>query len=63
MQVRVLGGTSFVGRAIGENLLARGHTPTLFNRGRTGADLDGRDSGAARQADRHLCGWATHYTP
>jgi len=39
MQVLVLGGTSFVGRAIVEDLLARGHTPTLFNRGLTGADL------------------------
>ena len=35
----MLGGTSFVGRAITEDLLARGHTPTLFNRGRTGAEL------------------------
>lgn len=39
MQVLVLGGTSFVGRTITDDLLARGHTPTLFNRGRTGADL------------------------
>jgi 2'-hydroxyisoflavone reductase len=39
MQVLVLGGTSFVGRAIVEDLLAQGHTPTLFNRGRTGPDL------------------------
>ena len=39
MRVLVLGGTSFVGRAIVEDLLARGHTPTLFNRGRTGAEL------------------------
>ncbi|MEO7422532.1 MAG: NAD-dependent epimerase/dehydratase family protein [Ornithinibacter sp.] len=39
MQVLVLGGTSFVGRAIVADLLARAHTPTLFNRGRTGADL------------------------
>lgn len=39
MQVLVFGGTSFVGRAIVEDLFARGHTPTLFNRGRTGLDL------------------------
>ncbi|MCW2763176.1 MAG: NAD-dependent epimerase/dehydratase [Marmoricola sp.] len=39
MQVLVLGGTSFVGRVIVEDLLSRGHTPTLFNRGRTGAHL------------------------
>lgn len=35
----MLGGTSFVGRHIVADLLARGHTPTLFNRGRTGAAL------------------------
>lgn len=39
MDVLVLGGTSFVGRWIVEDLLARGHAPTLFSRGRTGADL------------------------
>jgi 2'-hydroxyisoflavone reductase len=39
MRVLILGGTSFVGRTIVEDLLARGHTPTLFNRGRTGAGL------------------------
>ncbi len=39
MQVLVLGGTSFVGRAIVEDLLSKGHTPTLFSRGQTGADL------------------------
>jgi nucleoside-diphosphate-sugar epimerase len=39
MDVLVLGGTSFVGRGIVEDLLERGHTPTLFNRGRTGTDL------------------------
>jgi 2'-hydroxyisoflavone reductase len=39
MQVLVLGGTSFVGRGIVEDLLARGHTPVLFNRGRTGREL------------------------
>lgn len=33
MQVLVLGGTRFVGRAIVEALLGRGHEVTLFNRG------------------------------
>lgn len=33
MRVLVLGGTRFVGRAIVEALLARGHEVTLFNRG------------------------------
>jgi 2'-hydroxyisoflavone reductase len=39
MDVLMLGGTSFIGRQVVEDLLARGHTPTLFNRGRTGSDL------------------------
>lgn len=39
MNTLVLGGTSFVGRWIVEDLLAHGHTPTLFSRGRTGAEL------------------------
>lgn len=39
MRVLVLGGTSFVGRAIVEDLLGRGHRVALFNRGRTGDDL------------------------
>ena len=39
MDVLILGGTSFVGRWIVEDLLAHGHAPTLFTRGVTGADL------------------------
>jgi 2'-hydroxyisoflavone reductase len=39
MQILVLGGTSFVGRAIVEDALAAGHTVSLFSRGKTGADL------------------------
>jgi 2'-hydroxyisoflavone reductase len=39
MKLLVLGGTSFVGRAIVEDALASGHTPTLFSRGQTNADL------------------------
>jgi len=39
MQILVLGGTSFVGRAIVEDLVSRGHTPTLFTRGKTGPGL------------------------
>src|SRR4051794_39727013 len=39
MQILVLGGTSFVGRAIVEDLLADGHELTLFSRGKTGTDL------------------------
>lgn len=39
MKILVLGGTSFVGRAIVEDALARGHEVTLFSRGKTNADL------------------------
>lgn len=39
MRILVLGGTSFVGRAIVEDALARGHEVTLFSRGKTNADL------------------------
>jgi 2'-hydroxyisoflavone reductase len=56
MDVLVLGGTSFVGRWVVEDLLAHGHTPTLFTRGRTGAELF---SGVARlTGDREIGDYA-----
>ncbi len=39
MNLLILGGTKFVGRHITEAALAHGHEVTLFNRGRTHADL------------------------
>lgn len=39
MRILILGGTSFVGRAIVEELLLRGHEVTLFGRGKTGPSL------------------------
>ena len=39
MKLLVLGGTKFLGRALVEAALARGHEPTLFNRGTTNAEL------------------------
>lgn len=39
MRILVVGGSSFVGRHIAEQLLARGHQLTLFNRGRTNPGL------------------------
>ena len=39
MKILVLGGTSFVGRAIVEDALAAGHEVTLFSRGKTGTEL------------------------
>ena len=39
MNILILGGTGFLGPAIVETLLTKGHTPILFNRGKTNADL------------------------
>lgn len=39
MRILILGGTVFVGRALAEEALARGHEVTLFNRGRSDAEL------------------------
>jgi len=39
MRLLVLGGTKFLGRAVVEAALARGHDVTLFNRGRTNPEL------------------------
>jgi 2'-hydroxyisoflavone reductase len=39
MNLLFLGGTRFVGRYLVEEALARGHAVTLFNRGRTNAEL------------------------
>ncbi len=39
MDVLVLGGTSFLGRAIVSDLVTHGCTPTLFTRGKTGLEL------------------------
>lgn len=39
MEILVLGGTSFVGRAIVERALELGHEVTLYSRGQTGAEL------------------------
>src|SRR2546423_15135480 len=48
MRILVIGGSSFVGRAIVAAALDRGHDVTLFNRGRT-------DPGAFPQAE-HIVG-------
>jgi nucleoside-diphosphate-sugar epimerase len=39
LKTLVLGGTKFLGRAVVDEALARGHEPTLFNRGETNPDL------------------------
>lgn len=64
MHILILGGTQFVGRHIVEAALARGHSVTLFNRGRTNADLfpevekviGDRDGGLAPLAGRRWDG-------
>lgn len=39
MKILILGGKRFLGRAIVEAVLRAGHTPTLFNRGKTNPEL------------------------
>lgn len=39
MHILILGGTAFLGRALAEAALARGHRLTLFNRGQSNPDL------------------------
>ena len=39
MRTLILGGTAFLGRALAETALARGHELTLFTRGKTNPDL------------------------
>ena len=39
MKILLLGGKRFLGKALVEALLEAGHTPTLFNRGRTNPDI------------------------
>ena len=39
MRLLVLGGTKFLGRAVVEEALARGHEVTMFNRGETNSEL------------------------
>jgi nucleoside-diphosphate-sugar epimerase len=41
MRILVLGGTSFIGRAVVEDALSTGAEVTIFSRGKTGADLFG----------------------
>ena len=60
MEILFLGGTQFVGRHLVEAALERGHTATLFHRGKTGTDLfpevarviGDRDGGLAALTDQ-----------
>ena len=42
MNVLILGGTTFLGRFIGREFLARGHAVSIFTRGRERGDDDDR---------------------
>jgi len=44
MKILIIGGTGFLGRAIVEDALRRGHEITTFNRGKSGADVPGVES-------------------
>jgi 2'-hydroxyisoflavone reductase len=58
MRILVFGGTRFLGRAIVEIALARGHALTLFHRGRSNASLwpDAEHLIGDRETDLHLLG-------
>jgi 2'-hydroxyisoflavone reductase len=51
MHILIIGGTLFVGRALVEAALARGHRVTLFNRGKTNPELFPRV--VSRRGDRN----------
>ncbi|MEV4460096.1 NAD-dependent epimerase/dehydratase family protein [Microbispora sp. NPDC049633] len=53
MKILVIGGSVFLGRAIVEEALRRGHEVTTFNRGRSGTDLPGVE---AVRGDREVTG-------
>ena len=61
MELLIIGGTRFLGRALVDVALARGHRVTLFNRGQSNPGLYGeleqihgdRDGGLAVLAGRH----------
>lgn len=44
MCILILGGAAFLGRALAEAAMAAGHTVTVFNRGRFGADPNGAEA-------------------
>ncbi len=39
MNILIIGGTRFLGRHLVDAAIARGHTVTLFNRGKSNPDL------------------------
>jgi 2'-hydroxyisoflavone reductase len=41
MRILIIGGSVFLGRAIAAEAVARGHEVTVFNRGKSGTDLEG----------------------
>lgn len=51
MRILIIGGSVFLGRAITQEALRRGHEVTTFNRGRSGVDLPGVE---AARGDREV---------
>ena len=56
MSRMLLGGPKFVGRAVIDAALERGHEVTLFNRGTTGADLYPELTRGSGGIGRVVCG-------
>jgi 2'-hydroxyisoflavone reductase len=52
MKVLILGGTQFLGRALVESLLSKGHQITLFNRGKTNPNVSANHLVTFIQGDR-----------
>ncbi len=50
LNLLILGGTGFLGPAIVESAMARGHTMTIFNRGKTRPDIFPTSRGSAATA-------------
>jgi Nucleoside-diphosphate-sugar epimerases len=44
MKILIIGGTGFLGRAVAEEAVRRGHAVTTFNRGKSAADVEGVES-------------------
>jgi len=59
LRLLVIGGTKFLGRAVSEAALARGHELTLFNRGKTNAELfpEAEQLRGDRKRDLSLLAW------
>lgn len=53
MRLLIIGGTSFLGRAVAREAVRRGDDVTTFNRGRTGPDVEGVEAVRGDRASDH----------